>query len=161
LEKARQVMRDLLILLLEAVSDEETDLWDEHGRFRAIMRAAGYDETIIADLLAWFEGQWQSDVRRDPLRPPPAASLSGQGVRLQTEEERACLTPEAFGRLLGLVHAGQISRAQMERLLHVASLTSPSPLDRSGVEDLVDQVVFLRSGPLHAYLLPDSWGRVH
>ena len=83
------------------------------------------------------------------------------GVRCLAEEERLALTPEAFGYLLALRHRRQISRRQMERLIHCAGLVSEAPLGRREMDDLLDRVLFDPAGGARGAPRPGDPAREH
>lgn len=66
----------------------------------------------------------------------------GHGLRLFDSAERTRMTPEACGYLLELSRRGEISRQQMEMVIHYASVMLPAPLDRGDLAELVDNFIF-------------------
>jgi len=67
---------------------------------------------------------------------------SGRGLRHFDASERASMTPAACGYLLELCRNSQITRSQMELLIHYASVLDPGPLDRGELAELVDNFIF-------------------
>ncbi len=139
METVRERLRTLLIILLETLSDRAGGTRADRRLFRERAVAAGFDEDDVDELLDWLRESWPEG-RPLPRRPEPP--LPGVGVRCLDEEERLALSPEAFGYLLDLSHRRQITRGQMERLIHYAGLVAESPLGRREVADLVDRVLF-------------------
>lgn len=146
MESTRQRLRNLLIILLEAIASGEEDVWLDRQRFQDLVAAAGYDDSDIDGVLDWLEDQWLP-VARGAWPATGAERMSdSRGVRLFGEDEREFLTPDAFGYLLSLRRAGQITHQQMETLIHYASLVSLLPLERQEVDQLLERVLFSPPG---------------
>lgn len=142
METAREKLKNLLIILLEAVSEPGVGVGLDAQKFRELVTAAGYDVTDLGSIIGWLQTQ---------LQPQQLVSIQtiftgehdrGQGVRCLSEAERDFLTPDAFGYLLDLCAAGQISHLQMETLIHCASQVAELPLPRQEMDRLIDQVLF-------------------
>jgi uncharacterized protein Smg (DUF494 family) len=145
MESVPERLCDLLRVLLEALAGPG-DATANRRRLQDWLGAAGYDEGMIQDLLDWLEAHWRDPVRADWVDTVMTDEAAGTGVRHFCEQERQFLTPPAFGYLLDLCQAGQITRQQMEFLIQYASLVSIAPLERQDIEHLVDQVFFTSFG---------------
>ncbi len=141
METVRERLKQLLIILLEAIEAGGGSVRVDKLRFQAGLAAAGYDEEEIAGLLDWFEDQWLSAARED-ARALAGDQTRGGALRGFEPAEREVLTPEAFGYLLGLRQQGRLSAAQMESVIHYASLVSVAPLNRRDADRLLDQLFF-------------------
>jgi len=161
METARERLKDLLIILLEAVSSPGSELGLDMQKFREMVADAGYDVADLGGLLSWLKSQM------NPLGPFAETRLfveeiaRSRGVRLYGEEERGFLTPPAFGYLLELLLSGQISRSQMEALIHHASLVADLPLQLPELVELIDQVCFQARGRSHSGHDDDHFERIH
>jgi uncharacterized protein Smg (DUF494 family) len=129
------------MILLESITVSSGDLWLDRKRFRDLIAAAGYDEAEINSMLDWLETQWFPARQADWGDDTTATDGLGRGIRLLGDDEREFLTPPAFGYLLDLLQGGQISRQQMEMLIHYASLVSVAPLEQPEIDELLDQVL--------------------
>ncbi len=144
MESAREKLKNLLIILLDAIASQNEELDLDLERIREMCSIAGYPETSISGILAWLQTQWPSHDGGQALWSLVLSSDApvGRGVRAFGEDERDYLTPPAFGYLLDLCQEGLISRQQMELLIHYASLVSELPLKRQEIDHLLDQVFF-------------------
>jgi uncharacterized protein Smg (DUF494 family) len=154
-------LRDLLMILREALGDpgsgdagRRTDLQDR-------LAAAGYDGPTLQVLLDWVASLSHSPLHPDWMDAGLSEGAAGYGVRFYGEQEQQVFTPPAFGYLLDLCQEGQITRQQMESLIQYASLVSMAPLDRRGVEHLLDQVFFASFGSDSAHDPADRPGPFH
>ncbi len=141
MDTVRERLKQLLIILLEAIEAGEEPGRLDRGLFADRIGRAGYDEAEISGILDWLEDHWLAAARAEARELPDAPATAG-GVRAYGENEQEYLTPEAFGRLLDLRRRGQITPQQMESLIHYASLVSETPLDRGEVEQLLDRILF-------------------
>jgi len=80
---------------------------------------------------------------------------SGSGLRLFDDSERIRMTPDACGYLLELCRRREISRQQMEMVIHYAAVMLPPPLDREDLAELVDSFIFSFSDRVFATRIPD------
>jgi len=154
-ETANERLKNLLLLLLEALgADGELERFDRR-RFKEYVAAAGYNPAEFDLLFDWFESQERPYATTNWLEVPLDNTAVGSGPRLFGDEERVFLSPHAFGHLLNLVADGQIDRRQMESVIQYASLFSSGPLSPRDIDQLLDQVVltFNDQGTGH---LPDQ-----
>ncbi len=161
METARERLKDLLIILLEAVSTPGGELGLDTQKFRQMVAEAGYDVADLGGILTWLKSQMNPRGTLGGAWPPLEEVVRSHGVRLFGEEERACLTPAAFGYLLELVLTGQISRSLMEALIHHASLVADLPLQRQELIQLIDQVCFQAHSRIHPGHAADDLESVH
>jgi uncharacterized protein Smg (DUF494 family) len=145
MESAQQRLKNLLLILLESLATYGDGLALDRRRFHDLAAAAGYDAVDVGGILDWLEGQWLSGSRPWLSAEPVANMGSPSGVRCYGDPDRQALEPAAFGYLLRLVKAGQLSRGQMEQLLQHAGLVAATPLDNRELDVLIDQVVFGRA----------------
>ncbi len=142
MESARERLKNLLLILLEAVDTGGDLLRLDRQKLGEMVVASGYDEADLGGLLDWLELNWNGRVSSLLEIAEDADGPAGDGVRLLGEDEREFLTPRAFGYLLELCQGGQISRQQMEDLIHYASLVAVLPLQREEIDGLLEQVFF-------------------
>lgn len=141
METVRERLKQLLMILLEAIETGEEPGRLDRGLFADRIGQAGYDVAEIGGILDWLEDHWLAAARAEARDLPEAPAAAG-GLRAFGENEQQFLTPEAFGRLLDLRRNGQITAQQMESLIHYASLVSETPVDRSELEQLLDRLLF-------------------
>ncbi len=144
MESVQQRLKNLLLILLESLAARGDALALDRGRFQELAAAAGYDAVDVGGILDWLEDQWTSGSRPWLIAEPAASLGSPSGVRCYEGPDRQALEPAAFGYLLRLVDAGQLSRGQMEQLLQHAGLVAATPLDKRELDVLIDQIVFGR-----------------
>ncbi len=143
MEHLRTRLRDLLLLLLEALDASQEGRGDSAREIQEMTAAAGYGEQDLQELLTWLQSRWEpvSDgtawLTSRQFGPAGAQTLRQAGAR-----EDELLRPEAFGYLLELVRTGQITAEQMESLIQFAQLAPGGPLSRPEVDALLDRVVF-------------------
>ena len=144
MESAQQRLKNLLLILLESLAARGDALALDRQRFQELAAAAGYEAEDVGGILDWLEDQWTSGARLWWSAESAASPGSSSGVRCYEGPDRQALEPGAFGYLLQLVAAGQLSRGQMEQLLHHAGLVAATPLDKRELDVLIDQIVFGR-----------------
>jgi uncharacterized protein Smg (DUF494 family) len=141
MEQERDRLKHLLIILLEALSGGGGQA-SARARVQEKAAEAGIDVEDVHGLLDWIEDEWQL---RGPgaWNPDPLPDDPGDGaVRVYGELEQESLTPEALSWLLELHRAGQINAAQLEALLHYATLMGGPPVDKIDLEMVLEQVLF-------------------
>ena len=142
METAREKLKNLLIILLEAVSEPGVEGGLNAQKFRELVTAAGYDVTDLGSIIGWLQSHLQPHQLVSTQTFFSGEGGSGHGVRCLSDTERDFLTPDAFGYLLDLCTAGQISHLQMETLIHCACQVAEMPLSRPEMDRLIDQVLF-------------------
>ena len=136
----RDRLKQLLILILESLTAEELPTARE-ARLRDALDAAGFDAEDIVGLLAWFDDQSHGEARGSWLTARSVQQPANRAIRLQTDEERRYLSPEAFGYLLRLCGDEQITWQQLETVVQVASLAGERPLTREDLGEILDHVL--------------------
>lgn len=143
MEHLRTRLRELLLLLLEAIDARQEGGGMGLREIREMSAAAGFAEQDMQDLLNWLHDRWE------PAAGEPAwlaTRLVGQAsagsLRQMGPREDELLTPGAFGYLLDLVRTGQITAEQMETLIQFAQLVPDGPLTTGDLDSLMDRVVF-------------------
>jgi len=143
MEHLRTRLRDLLLLLLEAIDARQEGARAGLREIREMAEAAGFAEQDMQDLLDWLHDRWE------PAAGQPAwlatrfvGRASAGSLRQMGSGEDELLTPEAFGYLLDLVRTGQITTEQMETLIQFAQLVPDGPLNPDDLDALMDRVVF-------------------
>jgi uncharacterized protein Smg (DUF494 family) len=154
-------LKNLLIILLDAFESCGENPPLDRRRFWEKIAAAGYDESEIGHLLGWLQMLGSTSAWQQGEGLPVAENLPGRGTRFFGESEREFLTPPAFGYLLELCRAGQISPQQREILIHFASLVSLEPLDTEDIQQVLDQVLFDFPGSEPERFPADGFGRLH
>lgn len=151
----RERLKQLLILILESLSDDSRLAAQQVG-VRDALRAAGIDSEDVLALLAWFENrsphETQAWLTSRSVQVPARRTL-----RLQTEEERRYLSPEAFGYLLRLRGDEQITWQQLETVVQVASLAGDRPLGRDELGEIIEHVL-VSLWPTHIPASPPAPG---
>jgi uncharacterized protein Smg (DUF494 family) len=146
MESTRERLKNLLTILLESMESSAGEAVLDRRVLQERIAAAGYDEADFQGILAWLDLPgllWQGE----PACVGAAeASTIGQGVRIFGDPELRILRPSAIGYLLRLHHSGQITRLQMESLIHFASTVCVSPLEEQDLEPLLDQVLYASCG---------------
>jgi uncharacterized protein Smg (DUF494 family) len=135
-------MKKLLLILLDSLAADGGRVGLDRERFRELALAAGYPAAEVLEVLDWLESRGEASL---PTWGPGAldqGTASSTAVRCYAGPESEALEPEAFGYLLRLVAADQLSRAQMEHLLNNAGLIASAPLGRGDLDILLEQVVF-------------------
>jgi uncharacterized protein Smg (DUF494 family) len=161
METGRDRLKSLLIILLEVIGAGEGPVRLDRKRFEDRVLAAGFDDEDLSDVLDWLQNQWLPVVQPLAGAAPDRTLENARGPRLLGEDERAYLDPDAFGLLLGLQAAGEITRQQMESLIGYASLVADTPLSRSAMGELVDQIFFLVPNERPPTLPVDGFGNIH
>ena len=136
----RNRLKQLLILILESLTVEEIPATREL-RLRDALDAAGLDAEDIVGLLAWFDDQSRGEAPDSWLTARSVQLPASRTVRLQTDDERRYLSPEAFGYLLRLRGDDQITWQQLETVIQVASLAGERPLTREDLGEILDHVL--------------------
>ena len=136
----RDRLKQLLILILETLTVEEFPAAREL-RLRDALDAAGFDAEDVVGLLAWFDDQSRGEASDSWLTARSVQLPASRTIRLQTDEERRYLSPEAFGYLLRLRGDDQITWQQLETVVQVASLAGEHPLTREDLGEILDHVL--------------------
>jgi uncharacterized protein Smg (DUF494 family) len=137
-------LRDLLLLLLEAIDARQEGTGTGLREIHEMVAAAGFGEQEVEDLLTWLHARWEPAAGQAVwLAAQQFAQASPGSLRLMGPREDELLTPEAFGYLLELVRTRQISWEQMETLIQFAQLSPDGPLTAQQLEPLVDRVVLV------------------
>lgn len=84
------------------------------------LAAEGWEPDEVAAALAWIERFFAVSGGEQPAPQPGFAS---RGLRTRSTEELFCVSPGAFGFLLGLENAGVIDAATREEILDRALAT--------------------------------------
>ena len=147
MEQERDRLKHLLIILLEALSAGPSALSGRRLRIQEKVASAGLDETDVNDLLDWIESHW--DLRALPTvnRGHLPESPSTDAVRIFGEFESEILSPAALAYVVKLQTSGQIDRAELEALLHYASLMGMGPLEAADLDAVIEQVLFRPGRP--------------
>jgi uncharacterized protein Smg (DUF494 family) len=161
MEHLRNRLRDLLLLLLEAMDARQQGEETAPEEVRAMITAAGYDEDDLQELLTWLQGRWQpEDGGPSWLSSRQVGQASADALRQPGPREDEILEPAAFGYLLGLVRTRQITSDQMESLIQYAQLAPGGPLSVGDVSMLIDRVV-LQTPDTPAPRPGPDFGRAH
>jgi uncharacterized protein Smg (DUF494 family) len=143
----RERLIRLLVLLLESATAEERDPTSKPALHK-VLSAAGVDADELAGLLAWLETLPSENGAASTWLTTKNIQLPiERAVRLQTDDERRFLSPDAFGYLIRLCGEDQISWHQFETVVQVASLASPYPLSRDDIGLILDQVLLTVPAP--------------
>jgi len=144
MEHLRHRLRDLLLLLIESLVDDEDQAGAGGLELRALLSAAGLQDEDLHDLLAWMGDPAGHDGLPDDawLTARRYGRASDGALRLMGQREDEFLTVGAFDYLLRLVRTGQITAEQMESLIQFAQLVPDGPLTEGELTPLLDRVVF-------------------
>jgi uncharacterized protein Smg (DUF494 family) len=135
-------LRELLLLLLEAMDARQESESAGVREIHQMVAAAGFGEQEVEDLLHWLRSRWEPEPGETAwLTTRQVAQASVGALRQLGAREDELLTPEAFGYLLGLVRERQITAEQMETLIQFAQLSPDAPLTTAHLDELVDRVV--------------------
>ncbi|MFO7607826.1 MAG: DUF494 family protein [Candidatus Krumholzibacteriia bacterium] len=161
MEQDRNRLKQMLIILLEALSTGSGGPASVKSRVQDRAEKAGLEEDDMHDLLDWIEGQWNWAERpawtREPLPEPP----SREAFRLWGEAEQEYLTRDALAWLIGLQDRAQIDKAQLEALLQYASFIAMRPLEVEDLEMVIEQVLFRPQRPGMTGGVSDGQSWVH
>jgi hypothetical protein len=150
MEHLRDRLRNLLLLLLEALDGRRDGPDVGPAEMREMVAAAGYGDEDMLELLDWLRSRWEPDAAGEAwLSTRLVGRASEVALRQMGQREDELLTPAAFGYLLDLVRTGQITAEQMESLIQFAQLAPEGPLAPADLATLVDRVVFAA---------PSGWG---
>jgi len=141
-EHLRTRLKHLLLLLLDALERGDDDQILTVADLRALLGAADLDDDELAELLHSFHDRHLGDLGESWLAARRLDLASDQALRLMGPREDEVLTVRAFGYLMGLVNARQISAEQMESLIQYAQLAPDAPLGPEDLAPLLDRVVF-------------------
>ena len=142
MEHLRTRLKHLLLLLLDALERGDDDQILTVADLRALLGAADLDDDELAELLHSFHDRQLGDLGESWLAARRLDLASDQALRLMGQREDEVLTVRAFGYLMGLVSARQISTEQMESLIQYAQLAPDAPLGPEDLAPLLDRVVF-------------------
>ena len=143
MEHLRNRLRNLLLLLLEAIDTRQDGPVTSHEDVRQLIAAAGYGEEEMQDLLTWLQDRHRSGDREETwLSARLVAQAGRKTLRQMGSREDELLTVPAFGYLLDLVRTGQITAEQMESMIQFAQLVPEGPLTPGDLSPLLDRVVF-------------------
>lgn len=147
MEHLRTRLKHLLLLLLDALERGDKDQVLTVADMRALLGAADLDDDDLSELLHWFHDRSLGDLGESWLAARRLDLASDQSLRLMGQREDEVLTVPAFGYLIGLVNARQISAEQMESLIQYAQLAPDAPLGPEDLAPLLDRVVFAERSP--------------
>ena len=144
MEHLRHRLRDLLLLLIESLVDDDDQAGAGGQELRALLSAAGLGDEDLHDLLAWVGDPTGHDGLLDDawLAARRYGAASDGALRQMGQDEDELLTVGAFDYLLRLVRTGQITAEQMEALIQFAQLAPGGPLTAGDLTPLLDRVVF-------------------
>ena len=144
MEHLRTRLRDLLLLLLEAIDARQEGAESGTREIHEMIAGAGFGEQDMRELLGWLQARWEPAMGEPAwLATRQVNRASAGALRLMSPHEDDLLTPEAFGYLLDLVRTDQITAEQMESLIQFAQLAPDGPLTVHEVDALMDRVVFV------------------
>ena len=153
-------LRDLLLLLLEAIDARQEGRGAGLREIHEMVSAAGFGEEEVEGLLTWLHARWEpGDGEPAWLAARQLGQASARALRQPGQREDELLTPEAFGYLLELVRTRQISWEQMETLIQFAQLSPDGPLTARQLDPLVDRVVLAQEDEGRA--VPGRFDRIH
>lgn len=147
MDKERDRLKHLLVILLEALSTSADEASASRSRIQDRVVAAGLDEEDVHGLLDWIETQWHADGSQSLPREPVPEAPSSQAFRVFNDADWGYVSADAVGFLVEMQNAGQITRAQMEALLQYASYIAIKPLEREDLETVIEQVLFRTHSP--------------
>ncbi len=143
MEHLRNRLRDLLLLLLEALDTRQDGPVSDPEDVRQLIAAAGYGEQEMQDLLTWLQDRQRSDDTEETWLSARLVARAGhKTLRQMGSREDELLTVPAFGYLLDLVRTSQITAEQMESMIQFAQLVPDGPLTPEDLSMLLDRVVF-------------------
>ena len=143
MEHLRNRLRDLLLLLLEALDTRQDGPVSDPEDVRQLIAAAGYGEQEMQDLLTWLQDRQRSDDTEETWLSARLVARAGhKTLRQMGSREDELLTVPAFGYLLDLVRTSQITAEQMESMIQFAQLVPDGPLTPDDLSMLLDRVVF-------------------
>ena len=142
MENEHDRLKNLLIILLEAISKTPANGESRAKAIQDKVVAAGLDEADVNGLLDWIESNWHPGEQGSWPREVMPDAPSTRSFRVFGEADNDFLTPGALGFLIELVNEGQIDRMQMEGLIQYASFIAIRPLERDDLESVIEQVLF-------------------
>ncbi|MEZ4388724.1 MAG: hypothetical protein R3D98_14370 [Candidatus Krumholzibacteriia bacterium] len=148
MEHLRTRLQHLLLLLLDALEGQDEAAALTVADLRELLTGAGLDDRDLADLWRRFHDRELGGGGETWLAARQLGLASRRSLRLMGEREDELLTVQAFGYLIGLVNARQISAEQMESLIQYAQLAPDAPLGPQDLAPLLDRVVFADRAPV-------------
>ena len=143
MEHLRERLRNLLLLLLEAIDARQEGQAMLPDDLREMISAAGYGEQEMSELMSLLNGRWAASSEEEAwLSSRQLGRASRHSLRQMGPGEDELITVPAFGYLLDLVRTEQLTAEQMESLIQFAQLAPSGPLTTRDLSQLVDRVVF-------------------